>query len=99
MVAKLTKLTHKIAIQLHVVAESHTICSSSSRRPVRKLLDAHSYVLLVACFRIIDISSDFPFNVKPSLHRVRYSEDANFGQLTIHNSHVRTEKCAEMTQH
>jgi hypothetical protein len=30
MVAKLTRLTHKIAIQLHLVAESYTICSSRS---------------------------------------------------------------------
>jgi hypothetical protein len=38
MAAKLTRLTHKIAIQLHLVAESCTICSSRCRRPVRKLL-------------------------------------------------------------
>jgi hypothetical protein len=38
MAAKLTRLTHKIAIQLHLVAESCTIYSSRSRRPVRKLL-------------------------------------------------------------
>jgi hypothetical protein len=43
MAAKLTRLTHKIAIQLHLVAESCTICSSSSRRPVRKLLDTPSH--------------------------------------------------------
>jgi hypothetical protein len=43
MVAKLNRLTHKIAIQLHLVAESSTICSSRSRRPVRKLLDTTSY--------------------------------------------------------
>jgi hypothetical protein len=43
MVAKLTRLTHKIAIQLHPVAESCTICSSRSRRPVLKLLDTTSY--------------------------------------------------------
>jgi len=30
MTAKLTRLTHKVAIQLHVVAESCTICSSRS---------------------------------------------------------------------
>jgi hypothetical protein len=42
--AKLTRLTHKIATQLHLVAESCTICSSRSRRPVRKLLDTPSYV-------------------------------------------------------
>jgi hypothetical protein len=28
MAAKLTRLTHQIAIQLHLVAESCTICSS-----------------------------------------------------------------------
>jgi len=39
MAAKLTKLTHKIAVKLHVVVESCTICSSRARRPVRRLLD------------------------------------------------------------
>jgi hypothetical protein len=43
MTAKLTRLTHTIAIQLHLVAESFTICSSRSRRPVRKILDRPSY--------------------------------------------------------
>jgi hypothetical protein len=40
--AKLTRLTHKTAIQLRLVAESYTICSSRSRRPVRKLMDTTS---------------------------------------------------------
>jgi hypothetical protein len=31
MAAKLARLTHKIAIQLHIVAESCTICSSRSK--------------------------------------------------------------------
>jgi hypothetical protein len=44
MAAKLTRLTHKVAIQLHLVAESCTICSSRSQRPVRKLLDTPSYL-------------------------------------------------------
>jgi hypothetical protein len=44
MAAKLTRLAHKIAVQLHLVAESCTIYSSCSRRPVRKVLDTHSYV-------------------------------------------------------
>jgi len=35
MAAKLTVLTHKISIKLYLVAESFTICSSRSRRPVR----------------------------------------------------------------
>jgi len=44
MVAKLIRLTHKIAIQLYLGAESCTIiCSSRSRLPVRKLLDTPSY--------------------------------------------------------
>jgi hypothetical protein len=43
MAAKLTRLTQKIAIQLHVVAESCNNCSSCSRRPVQKLLDTPSY--------------------------------------------------------
>jgi len=41
--AKLIRVTQKIAIQLHLVAESCTIWSSRSRRPVRKLLDTISY--------------------------------------------------------
>jgi hypothetical protein len=39
----LTRLTHKIAIQLHLVAERCIICSSRSRRPIRKLLHMTSY--------------------------------------------------------
>jgi hypothetical protein len=49
MAAKLTKLTHKIAIQLHLVAEICTICSSRARRPVRKLLDTPSYIPVCMC--------------------------------------------------
>jgi hypothetical protein len=45
MVAKLTRLTHKITIQLHLVAESCIVCSSRSKRPVQKLLDTPSYTL------------------------------------------------------
>jgi len=43
MAPTLTRLTHKMAIQLHPVPESCTICSSRSRQPVRKLLDTPSY--------------------------------------------------------
>jgi hypothetical protein len=53
MAAKPTRLTHKIAIQLHLVAESCTICSSSSRRPVRKLLDTPSYVCVIALLGVM----------------------------------------------
>jgi hypothetical protein len=31
-------------MQLHLMAESCTICSSRSRRPVQKILDTPSYV-------------------------------------------------------
>jgi hypothetical protein len=44
MAAKLTILTHKIAIQLHLVAENCTTCSSGARRPIRKLLVTPSYI-------------------------------------------------------
>jgi len=45
MAAKLFRLTpHKIAIQLHLVAESCTIHSPRSRRPVRKLFDTPLYI-------------------------------------------------------
>jgi hypothetical protein len=43
MEAKLARQTHKTAIQLHLVAESCTICSSRFRQPVRKLFDTPSY--------------------------------------------------------
>jgi hypothetical protein len=46
MAAKLTRLTHKIEVQLHPVAESCTTCSSRSRRPVRKLLVTPSYIFV-----------------------------------------------------
>jgi len=38
MAAKLIRLTYKIAIQLLLVAESYTIWSCRSRRPVQKLM-------------------------------------------------------------
>jgi len=47
MVAKVTRLIHKIVIYLHLVAESCTICSSHSRKPVQKLLYTILYVELV----------------------------------------------------
>jgi hypothetical protein len=49
MATKLTRLAHKIEIQLHLVAGSCTICSSHSRRPVRKLLvtPSHSELCIV----------------------------------------------------
>jgi len=42
MEVKITRLIHKIATQLHLVAESCTICSYCSRQPVRNLLDTPS---------------------------------------------------------
>jgi len=44
MAAKFSRLSHKIAIQLRLAAESCIICSSRSRRPVRKLLITPSYI-------------------------------------------------------
>jgi len=52
MAAELTRLTHNIATQLHIVAEICIICSSSSRRLVRKLLDTHSYFVLFLMIKL-----------------------------------------------
>jgi len=43
MAVNLNRLTHKIVVQLHLVAESCTICSCCSRWPVRKLWDTPLY--------------------------------------------------------
>jgi hypothetical protein len=53
MVAKLSRLTHKIVIQLHIVAESCVIFSPRSRRPVRKLLDTPSYVAIITDLELL----------------------------------------------
>jgi len=62
MVTKLTRLTHKIAIQLHLVAESCAICSSCSRRSVQKLLDTPS------CVPSVYVCSSMSFVLKRSPH-------------------------------
>jgi hypothetical protein len=49
MATKVTRLTHKIGIQLHLVADSCTICNSRSRRPVPKLSDTPSCVCVCVC--------------------------------------------------
>jgi len=48
MAAKLTRLTHKMALQLQLLAESCTICGSRFRRPVRKLLVTPLYIKLLS---------------------------------------------------
>jgi hypothetical protein len=63
MAAKLTRLTHKIAIQLHLMAESCTICSSRSRRPVRKLLDISSYTVVSSLHRTLRMSGWYSWPV------------------------------------
>jgi hypothetical protein len=50
--AKFTRLTHKIAIQLHLLAESSTIYSSHSRLPLRKLVDTPTCIHLVPRLRM-----------------------------------------------
>jgi hypothetical protein len=69
MAAKVTKLTHKIATQLHLVAESCTICSSRSRRPVRKLLDTTTYMYI------------FRFRIWSRKFEILYYMDRNAGDL------------------
>jgi len=47
MAPKFSRLTHKIAIKLRLVAERCIIWSCRSRRPVRKLLDTLSYTYML----------------------------------------------------
>jgi hypothetical protein len=61
MAAKLTALTHKIAIQLHLVAESCTVRSSRCRRPVRKVLDTPSYTTFLRL--VIEVSPCSQFSL------------------------------------
>jgi hypothetical protein len=88
MAAKLTRLTHIIAIQLYLVAESCTICSSRSRRPVRKLLDTPSYndVKFVYALKIILcrlwISSSGPM-ILPSFIKRRGGGDFLTSWVTV----------------
>jgi len=56
MAEKFTRLSHKIAIQLHLAAESCTICSSRSRWPIRKPLDTPSYYHLPLWCRVLSKS-------------------------------------------
>jgi len=44
MAPKLTRLTHRIAMQLHLVEQNCITCSSRSRRPVRQLFDTPSHI-------------------------------------------------------
>jgi hypothetical protein len=57
MAVKVTRLRHKIAIHLHLVVESCTICSSCSRRSVRKLLDTLSCNVSDSCFPPFQVSA------------------------------------------
>jgi hypothetical protein len=64
MAAKLTRPSHKIATQLHLVAESCNICSSRSRQPIWKVLDTPSYVIcLVLCVSRIRPSGLLRFRI------------------------------------
>jgi hypothetical protein len=83
MAAKLTRLTHKIAIQLHIVAQTCTICSSRSRRLVRKILDTPSYLTIkmatVGWWGGGDTASDRALHVAEMLN--------NYGKLEVSREH------------
>jgi hypothetical protein len=77
MAAKLTRLTPKIAIQLRLVAESCTICSSQSRRPVRKLLDTPWYVVKKTARNTIH-----------KCHAVSWNERLMFNSFSVFTSFI-----------
>jgi hypothetical protein len=99
MVAKLTILTHKIAIQLHLVAESCTIFSSRSRRPVRKLLDTPSYKLLwtkIRCRLLQQLESNLavPEQKKKATKQISRSADQCHSPTSVHSEWNET-RCHE----
>jgi hypothetical protein len=69
MAAKLTRMIHKIAIQLHLVAGSCIICSSRSRRPVRKLFDTPSYLAFLLFHKTIPDRYNIDFCVYMACYR------------------------------
>jgi hypothetical protein len=73
--AKLTILAHKIAIQLHLLAESCTSCSARSRRPVRKLFDTPLYTGSEAypASYPMDIGGSFPADKAAGAWRADHS--------------------------
>jgi hypothetical protein len=56
MTAKLCRLAHKVAVQLHLMAESCTICSSCSRQPFRNFW-IHLHIYIVYCVFTINYDS------------------------------------------
>jgi hypothetical protein len=59
MAVNLTRLTHKMAIQLNLVAEGCTICSLGSGWQVRKLLDTLSYITKTLLFARVFIAEGY----------------------------------------
>jgi hypothetical protein len=83
MAAKLTRLTHKVAIRLHLVAENFTICSSRSRRPVRKLLDTPSYTSPICqVVTLFEVWSVFVFTIYNQFRIVTNDLHLNFIIIT-----------------
>jgi hypothetical protein len=59
----LTRLTHKIAIKLHLVAESYTTCISRFRRPVWELLDTPSSTLVYSISYLAYVTRRIPLHL------------------------------------
>jgi hypothetical protein len=77
MAVKLTRLTHKMTIQLQLVAENCTICSSRARWPVRKLLDIPSYVFVTS---YLDTHSDnFTFRLSTNVSTIQSVQRLGYG--------------------
>jgi len=96
MAEKLTRLTNEIAIQLNLMAESCTICSSRARQLVRKRLDTPSYRLEMMAY----LHSKITYQQRPlqallvtnyslSLYHVFVSTGMH---LHIHESVIHTNK-------
>jgi hypothetical protein len=94
MTAELTSLLHKIAIQLYLVAESCTICSSRCRRPVLRLLDTPSYDTFdhnnahlhrgfFCCYVVITDLRNLQVKVRMSMCLINYHTLKTYGGVEV----------------
>jgi len=88
MAAKLTRLTHKMMIQVHLVAEGCTICSSHAGRQVQKLLDTPSYLhlptLMWFCKIFILLEQNYQAHIFKNLYLLQHCDN----QFYLFSNHV-----------
>jgi len=86
MVTKLTRLTHKIAIQLYLMAESCTICSSRSLQAASPETFGYTLVRLVEEMELLTSKWSFTSGIICWIDHRRSTDCKLVNQLTCHNA-------------